>query len=72
VSDMEAQADVIEYGSKFWKSVYGFTITNKLGAPSIIVALKQAMMIPNRLPNPVQCKQLLKHIEEVKLNGFKY
>ena len=72
VSDMEAQAAVIEYGSEFWKSVYGFTITNKLGAPSIIVALKQAMMIPNRLPNPVQCKQLLKHIEEVKLNGFKY
>lgn len=71
VSDLEAQKAVIEYGSDFWKTVYSFTITHKLGAPSTIIALKQAMMIPNRIPNPIQSKALLKHIEEVKLNGFK-
>lgn len=71
VSDMEAQTAVIEYGSEFWKSVYAFTITHKIGAPSTIVALKQAIMIPHRIPNPIQAKALLKHIDEVKLNGFK-
>lgn len=71
VSDMEAQAKVIEYGADFWKKAYGFTITKKIATPSIIIAIKVAMAIPAKIPNPVQSKALLEHLDLIQQNGFK-
>ena len=70
-SDLDVQKAVIEFGSEFWSKVYSYTITKRIGAPSTIVAVKVAMAIPNKLPNPYQCRLLLKHIEELRANGFK-
>lgn len=70
-SDLDVQKEVIGYGNEFWSRVYSFTITKRIGSPSIIVAIKVAMAIPNKLPNPYQCRQLLKHVDELKNNGFK-
>ena len=72
ISEVEAQAKVLEYGAKFWKNINEFAMLKKLRiAPDQITAMKYALQIPQKFPSAYQSLCLLKLLEEAKANGFK-
>jgi len=70
-SGIENQTIVVNLGSETWKRVNDFVNNKKIGSPDEIVALKCAMLIPNKVPNTYQSQLLLKLLEKIKIEGFK-
>lgn len=71
ISGIEAQTKVVEYGSENWKNVMEFAITRKLVTTDLIGALKLAIQIPIKLPNPYQSQKLLELLDKVNSEGYK-
>lgn len=71
VSDVEAQTKVVEYGAEYWVKVNEFATQKRCGSPDAMMALKIAMRIPSKLPNPYQCQKLLELVSQAESEGFK-
>ena len=72
ISDVEAQAKVLELGAEYWKKVYDFFNIKKLNmSPDQAKAMTYALKIPTQFPSAYQSVQLLLLLETAKSNGFK-
>ena len=72
VSDVEAQAKVLELGAGYWKSVNDFVLSKRVPmSPDQAKAMKYALRIPSQFPSAYQSIQLLALLEEAKANGYK-
>lgn len=72
ISDVEAQAKVLELGAEYWKKVYDFLNIKKLNmSPDQAKAMTYALKIPTQFPSAYQSVQLLLLLETAKSNGFK-
>ena len=72
ISDVQAQAKVLELGADFWKKVNAFVIQKRVSmSPDQLKALKYAVRIPAQLPSAYQSLQLLDLLERAEANGFK-
>ena len=72
ISDIEAQAKVLELGADFWKTVNSFVTSKRVPMTSDQAkALVYAQRIPTQFPSAYQSLQLMALLEEAKANGFK-
>ena len=72
ISNVEAQAKVLELGADFWAKLNDFVLAKKVAfSPDQIKAMKYALKIPVQFPSAYQSVQLLTLLEEAKANGFK-
>ena len=72
ISDVEAQAKVLELGAPFWKKVDDFISNKKINkSPEQIKAMTYALRIPTQFPSAYQSLQLLSLLEIAESNGFK-
>ena len=72
ISDVEAQAKVLELGAPFWKKVNDFVLNKKINkSPEQIKAMTYALRIPTQFPSAYQSLQLLSLLEIAESNGFK-
>lgn len=72
VSDVEAQAKVLELGATYWKSLNDFVLAKRVPmSPDQSKAMKYALRIPSQFPSAYQSIQLLALLEEAKANGYK-
>lgn len=72
ISDVEAQAKVLELGAPFWKKVDDFISNKKINkSPEQIKAMTYALRIPTQFPSAYQSLQLLSLLEIAESKGFK-
>ena len=72
ISDVEAQAKVLELGAGYWAKVNDFVLAKRVTfSPDQMKAMKYALKIPVQFPSAYQSVQLLALLEEAKANGFK-
>lgn len=72
ISDVEAQAKVLELGADFWKKVNDFLKMKKLKlSPDQAKGMTYALRIPTQFPSAYQSVQLLSLLEIAESNGFK-
>lgn len=72
LSDVEAQAKVLELSAPFWKKVNDFVLTKKINmSHDQMKAMTYALRIPTQFPSAYQSLQLLALLEVAESNGFK-
>ena len=72
ISDVQAQAKVLELGADFWKKVNSFVMQKRVSiSPDQMKALKYAVQIPVQFPSAYQSLRLLELLENAEANGFK-
>jgi hypothetical protein len=71
VIEADAQITVVQKGASFWVQVNDFATAKKMLTPSRESALTSAMRIPKTVPQPFQCKELLRLLQDVESEGFK-
>lgn len=71
VAGLEAQKEVISITGEQWKEISIFAVGKKLIGPSDVKVLQVAVQIPNKIPNPTECKKLLKILDKVRGEGYK-
>ena len=71
VAGLEAQKEVIKITGEHWKAISVFAVEKHLIGPSDVKVLQAAIQIPNRIPNPTECKKLLKILDKVRGEGYK-
>ncbi len=69
-NEIFAQAEVVNYSADLWKRLAEFTVNNHLVTSTDVSALTIACKIPEKIPNPYQCKRLLTLLEKAKDEGF--
>lgn len=71
VSGIEAQTVVVNYGVEYWKKLEGFSHLQRLATSHEIKALNVACKMPLKLPNSIQCQQLLALRERAIAEGWR-
>ncbi|MBU8756773.1 AIPR family protein [Priestia megaterium] len=71
ISGIEAQTEVVNRGSGYWKKLHVFIEGKKIATLSEIQALKIACKMPSKLPNAVHSQQLLLLVKKAISEGWK-
>ena len=71
VSGLEAQKEVIKLTGEQWQDISKFAAAHKLIGPADVKILQIAIKIPSKIPNPTECKKLLKILDKVRGEGYK-
>lgn len=70
--ELDAQKKVLSFSGETWKKIFQDAITRKLLTADENSALKTAMKIPSKIPQPFQCEKLLRLLERLEENGLTY
>lgn len=71
--EVDAQAKVLSFSGETWRQIFSDASARKLIANiQEQSALKTAMKIPQRIPQPFQCEYLLRLLERLEENGLTY
>jgi hypothetical protein len=62
---------IISITGEQWKEISIVAVGKKLIGPSDVKVLQVAVQIPNKIPNPTECKKLLKILDKVRGEGYK-
>ena len=71
INGINAQTEVVNKSSDYWKELAEFTVNKHLVSPSDVAALKIACQLPNKIPNSVQSQHLLDLESKARAEGFK-
>lgn len=71
ISGIEAQTEVVNRGSGYWKKLHVFIEGKKIATLSEVQALKIACKMPSKLPNAVHSQQLLLLVKKAISEGWK-
>lgn len=70
-SDTEIMTKIIEISQEKWKNIFSFATSRHIITADEHTALRIACQIPQKIPNPIQCKKLLAVLERLQEEGFK-
>ena len=70
-SEQEIMTKVVEISQTKWQSALSFATKKRMITPDEHNALRIACQIPQKIPNPTQCKKLLAVLERLQEEGFK-
>lgn len=70
--EVDAQAKVLSFSGETWKKIFLDATARHLLSAEENSALKTAMKIPMKIPQPFQCEKLLRLLERLEENGLTY
>jgi len=71
ISDTEIMTKIIEISQEQWQNVLSFAASREMITADERTALRIACQIPQKMPNPIQCKKLLAVMERLQEEGFR-
>ncbi|WP_231480501.1 AIPR family protein [Thiomonas sp. FB-Cd] len=71
MNDIEAQTYVVEKGGTYWKALLAWDNSALVLTPSEQKLLRQAALIPSRLPQSFECQKLVAVETKAQREGFK-
>lgn len=71
ISDTEIMTKIIEISQEQWQNVLSFSASREMITADERTALRIACQIPQKMPNPIQCKKLLAVLERLQEEGFR-
>lgn len=71
ISDTEIMTKIIEISQDQWQNVLSFAASREMITADERTALRIACQIPQKMPNPIQCKKLLAVLERLQEEGFR-
>jgi hypothetical protein len=71
ISDTEIMTKIIEISQEQWQNVLSFAANREMITADERTALRIACHIPQKMPNPIQCKKLLAVLERLQEEGFR-
>ncbi len=71
ISDTEIMTKIIEISQEQWQNVLSFAANREMITADERTALRIACQIPQKMPNPIQCKKLLAVLERLQEEGFR-